>query len=761
MFTRSAALAVLVASGVGSCGRHQTTPPSPASAPSASSTPLATNAASDAETDAPLTTLGDASAAGAPLPWAEAVRLERWDEASRALDALEAADKARADVRYVRARVALARGDYPPVLPLLDGLQAQLPLLTEDIALRRAEAKVHVGPFGEAGDYYAARTGAASQLAAARAYDKAKDAAKARLACDRVVTSGGRTRAQEAEARATRFRLGEKSDGVSANAGSSQASDVEIADARWLAVNAPDLAVGSAAGAAHARLDPKHPLTGTELMTRAKALAEAGRLDEALRAVDDSASAPQPTVHLDRIRAKGYMLYRAKNRYLEASKILAEAATNAGQYAAEDAFHAARALSRADKDDDAIPAYEKVALKYKTTKWGDEASYFVPYLRILHAEWKDAAHGFDEYAKKYPDGVHKMDAARNRAIAHLMIKDYKTARTLFERLSVEESELLASARMANMAALAAWKDGDQTHALARWTDVARSRPLTYPALVARARLALVGAPIPPTIEPAESGEAPPPLAITLPAPVDLLHRVGLDGDAEAALRERENAVVSSAGPRSAEALCAAYGMLGRGRRRYELSQRSIPSAVLGAAPGARTRWAWECTFPSPYEGNVLAVEAKDKLPPGLVYAVMRQESAYDPDVVSPARAVGLLQLLPETAKTLAATMQLPHEDARLTSPPYNIALGAHYLRELLDRFHGQIPLAAGAYNGGPEAIARWVSRAPGLELDVFVERIPYKETRDYIGRVMGNLARYGYLRDGEAGVPKVDLTMTP
>jgi soluble lytic murein transglycosylase len=156
---------------------------------------------------------------------------------------------------------------------------------------------------------------------------------------------------------------------------------------------------------------------------------------------------------------------------------------------------------------------------------------------------------------------------------------------------------------------------------------------------------------------------------------------------------------------------------------------------------------------------VLAVEAKEKLLPGLVYAVMRQESGYDPEAVSPARAVGLLQLLPETAKTLAMSLELSHEDARLTSPPYNIALGGHYLRELVDRFHRQIPLAVGAYNAGPEAIARWASRAPGLELDVFVERIPYRETRDYVGRVVGNLARYGYLRNGELGVPKIDLSL--
>ncbi len=722
------------------CGRRESAPPTP---------PVASGASSnDAGDDGGASAASEPDADAKTIAWADAVRMEQWDQAARALDALPDADKARADVRYVRARTALARGEHAKALELLQGVEAQLPLLGEEVAKHRAEAKLHVGPFTEAGDYYSARAGAAAQLKAANAYDRAKETAKARLACDRAVVADKRTRVQEAEARALRFRLAEKQ------------GDQEIADARWLYIHAPDLAFAGPALAAFPRLDPKHPITTTELMARGKAFGDAGRVDDAMRAIDDTASAIGPNVeHYERLRAKGYVLYHARTRYFEAAKLLAEAATNGGKHAAEDAFHAARSLSRADKDDEAIPAYDTVARKWPKTQWGDEATYFVPYLHVLHAEWVQAARGFDVYAKKYPEGIHKNDCARNRAIAHMMNKSFKIARQLFEQLSAEEAEPLASARMANMAALASFRDGDRMHAVARWNDVARNRPLTYPALVARARLAEIGEAPPPTIDPPEAGAAPEGLRVALPPPADLLHRLGLDADAEIALRDREQAVTATAAGRSAEALCTAYGMVGRAKRRFEVAQRNISNATLAVAPGARSRWAWDCTYPSPYDGHVRAAEAREKLPVGLVYAVMRQESGYDPDAVSPARAVGLLQLLPETAKTLAGTMEMPHDDARLTSPPYNIALGARYLRDLIERFHGQAPLAIGAYNGGPEAIARWLSRAPGLELDVFIERIPYRETRDYIGRVMGNLARYGFMREGEAGVPKLVLAL--
>jgi soluble lytic murein transglycosylase len=136
---------------------------------------------------------------------------------------------------------------------------------------------------------------------------------------------------------------------------------------------------------------------------------------------------------------------------------------------------------------------------------------------------------------------------------------------------------------------------------------------------------------------------------------------------------------------------------------------------------------------------------------------MRQESGFDPEAVSPARAVGLMQLLPEVARPIADELDLPADEAKLKSPPVAIPIAARLLGKLVSRFQGQVPLAIAAYNAGAEAVSRWLSRAPGLDLDTFVERIPYAETRQYVVRVMGNLARYGYLLGGDGRVPPAVL----
>jgi soluble lytic murein transglycosylase len=731
------AFALLCALGCG--GRDASRSPAPAPLQVTASTAAGHPAPGDAEPASPAPTAA---------AWPALVRDEQWDGAWRALSALPEAERSRPEVRYVGARVALARSDAAAALPLLDGLEAALPLLAADVERRRAEAKLTVGPFDEAGEWFGARASAAAQLDAARAFERAGDPKRERAALEKVLGADKKTRAQEGEARLMRARL------------AVSPGDTERADARWLATQGADLPFAADSLALLAKTDPAHPLTAPELLARARVLSEGGHLDEALRALDLAATAKSSVSRAERLHARGLALFLARSHPAEAARVLSEAAAAGGPTAAEDAFHAARALSRADRDEEAIVAYEDVQRRYAKSPWADSAAYFVPYLRMLHGEWHECARGFDGYVRAHPAGELLRDAHRGGALCKLLDGQAKAARVELERLVEDEPDPITSARMANMAALAAMRDGDRTHAVARWTDVARSRPLSFPALVARARLAEAGAPVPAPIDPPESGAGPEftPMAVTLPPPADLLVRLGLPGDAEAALREREPAITSAAGPRASEALCATYGEIGRARRRFQISQ-SLPSSLFATAPSPRTQWAWGCAFPQPYAESVLEAEAAEKLPRGLLWAVMRQESAFDPDAVSPARALGLMQLLPETARPLADELGLSRDDARLTSPPYAIRVGARALRKLLDDFHGSVTLALAAYNGGAEPVERWATRAPGMQLDTFIERIPYKETREYVVRVMGNFARYGYLLSGAAGVPTVSLPL--
>jgi soluble lytic murein transglycosylase len=256
-----------------------------------------------------------------------------------------------------------------------------------------------------------------------------------------------------------------------------------------------------------------------------------------------------------------------------------------------------------------------------------------------------------------------------------------------------------------------------------------------------------------------SGEPLTPLAIALPENVALLRRVGLDADAEIELVRHETTLVKRHAPRSDEALCATYALLDTGARRYQIAQDRVDARVLTVAPSNGTRWQWDCVYPRPYSRLVSETAKFFGLPEALLYGVMRQESGFRPGVSSSAGANGLMQVIVPTAERVARELGEPFDARELDDPGPNLRLGASYLKKLLQTFGGNVALAAGAYNAGPQAVRRWMDGATELPVDIFVARIPYAETLDYVERVVGNFARYRYLEGGENAVPRLDLAL--
>jgi soluble lytic murein transglycosylase len=718
------------------CGHRDTAPPLPVDAgPPPDAAPL------DAALEASVGMDPDG-----PLAWPDAIRVGRWSEAADGLAKLAPGEQAKPEVRLARARVALMTGKAPEAISLLDKLEDELPLLRDLVAKTRALAMFEAGPFDKAAELLAARKEVTSLVLAAEAWDKAQDGNRARAAWERVINAPGHTRVQEEKARLRRMQIARLKDGESAAA----------VDARWLIANAHDDAAFTEAVEVLEKSTPPIPIKAEDLLARAHLLAEVQRPEQGLRALE-KAALKGGVSPLDLCRAKAEVLYKARTRYPEAALVYRSCSALGGVHAAEDAFLSARAFSRADRDVDATAAFKAVMAAYKGSVWADQAEFHIARTFALTRKWKEAAKAFDDYLAHWPAGKEKREALRYQALAYLSAKENKKARGLLESLVGSAEDPITAARWTNLAAVAALNDGDKLHALGRWADVARTQPLSYPALIARARLKENGGALPLVIEPASPGAADP-VAIDLPTPADMLHRIGFDAEAEEALKEHEPAVTAKFPTRRTVALCAAYGQLDRAKRRFQLSL-GIQSSQIQTAPGPKTRTFWECVFPEPYAGSARTAAAAARIEPELIWSVMRQESAFDPEVVSPAHAVGLMQLLPDTATKTAAANHLAHDDSKLVAPAQSILLGALYLRELLEKLHQNTALSVAAYNAGPEAIQRWLGHAKGETLDVFIEAIPFVETRGYVARVMGNLARYGYLDHGEPGVPAVGLEL--
>lgn len=150
----------------------------------------------------------------------------------------------------------------------------------------------------------------------------------------------------------------------------------------------------------------------------------------------------------------------------------------------------------------------------------------------------------------------------------------------------------------------------------------------------------------------------------------------------------------------------------------------------------------ETGWPMPYAPPSDAVE------PALAYAIMRQESNFEPDAVSPAGARGLMQLMPGTARAVARKLGTPTTVPRLTADTdHNMQLGTTYLRQVLDEAEGCVPCAAASYNAGPGRTRAWLvtygdPRAGQADMIDWIETIPFNETRNYVQRVIENMVIY-------------------
>ena len=157
--------------------------------------------------------------------------------------------------------------------------------------------------------------------------------------------------------------------------------------------------------------------------------------------------------------------------------------------------------------------------------------------------------------------------------------------------------------------------------------------------------------------------------------------------------------------------------------------------LLSASPD--TQRDYEQRFPLAMQARVTREAHAAAIDPAWAYAIIRAESAWMSDARSHADAYGLMQLLPGVAKQVAQRAQLPYTQASdLFDPDYNIQLGVRFLAQMARQYSGSPWLASAAYNAGGSPVGRWITARGSLEPDFFIETIPYKETREYVARVL-------------------------
>jgi len=283
------------------------------------------------------------------------------------------------------------------------------------------------------------------------------------------------------------------------------------------------------------------------------------------------------------------------------------------------------------------------------------------------------------------------------------------------------------------------KRGNAAAARAIWTALADEHPLDYYGLRAAERLGradrLSGSlPRPDLTADDETLEAPELRAARV------LSAAGLEADAAAFARQAAERFPDDLG--IAYEAARASAAAGEYRAAHSLMARRFPAYMTRGGrdlPPEFLRLFW----PMAFEEHVVAAGERAELDPRIMLAIARRESRFDPGVRSVVGAVGLFQFMPYTADELAGPAGLSDvsEDA-LKTPAASARLAATYLKGLLRQFDGELAPAAAAYNAGEDLVAHWWKAHRAAGVDLFVEMIPYAETRGYVREVVGNYEAY-------------------
>lgn len=355
---------------------------------------------------------------------------------------------------------------------------------------------------------------------------------------------------------------------------------------------------------------------------------------------------------------------------------------------------------RHDEGDHAFAArvYDRVATEFPSTDRAGLSLMRLGGIRYQARDWAAAAEAWDRYRTRYPTGERWLEATYWAGRAREQAGDTAGARALYESVRARE-------------------------------------PLSYYSLTSARRLGAEFWPVPLAASPADTPETTARVGRWMRA-VDLLLEAGLHREAEL----EADRWIREAGDDSALLYPLAEALNERG-----LTVRGIRIGLrLQNAAERPDERLLRIVYPFPYRAMIAAEATEKGLDPFLVAALTRQESLFKARIASPAGARGLMQVMPETGAALARGAGIGDWDAELLyQPEINVHLGTRYLADQMRVHEGSLPAVFSAYNAGPLRIDRWKAIFPEWgDEELFTERIPYRETRDYVKILTRNIAVY-------------------
>ena len=384
--------------------------------------------------------------------------------------------------------------------------------------------------------------------------------------------------------------------------------------------------------------------------------------------------------------------------------------------------------------------------RFPSSPWLAEALFSAGNMYMLKRDFPTAVEYYSYLAKQFPESKNAPAAHWRAGWLSYRQRQYAEAARLFDeqiKLYPAASETVSALYWRGR--LFETQDHYPALAAANYRAIIRAYQHYFYAQMARERLAALGR-MEPAPEPQLDQFQPlPEPKLVDNFPVDSPHLAKARLLANAGLNEYIAAEIKAdpdSDSWSALAEAQIYANYGETYRALRALKRALPYATTASIDSIPLAY-WHILYPEPYWDTIRAESAKNNLDPYMVASLIRQESEFDPSVISYANAYGLMQLLPSVGKAMAREEGLSHfQTFQLLDPEINIRLGTRYLRQMLDHFGGVDEYALAAYNAGDNRVTDWQSAGPYQGLDEFVESIPFTQTREYVEAIERNQETY-------------------
>jgi soluble lytic murein transglycosylase len=440
-------------------------------------------------------------------------------------------------------------------------------------------------------------------------------------------------------------------------------------------------------------------------------------------------------------------------RNRDAKQVLGELGDVTGEVNAQRLYLLGQVAWAANDNDAFYRTVDELRRSGPTSPWLEQALLSAANLHLVHHEYDQALDAFREAQQRFPNGARASYVHWKAAWLTLRQGRNEDAKKAFEeQIALYSSGAETPAALYWRARLAE-EDSQPAMARAFYQKISDRYRNFYYAELARQRMSHLPPAGDTTTQYALLDRVPPidingKVTETEP-PSDELHvqkaeLLGNGGLVDFAVRELQAATAIDGGSWGPAETAQLYVETGHYDRAIEVMKHSAPNYFALDIPDLPRKY-WEALFPKAYWSDLKLSAAANGLDPYLVASLIRQESEFNPNAVSRANAVGLMQLLPKTGKLVAKEVKLKRYSAsQLYTPAVNLQLGTRYFRGMVDKF-GSFEYALAAYNAGSDRVEEWLGQGKYRDPEEFVESIPFTETREYVQAILRNASVYKQL----------------